>query len=233
MSITLKKFEASNDMCVLNPNDSERAEDDVDTYFLNADYELEKLNDYGYFDAMKQVDLLAEEASEVAVFEKKPISINPEYVVDYIIDHMCDNFSIEDSEHIDGFDELKIAVEEFNKKQSSWVTGSQIGFLDFSKELKNHLIAHTLAIPHLEKYLEEGNAAHFDFDNMITFSDGQFIVEMAEPGGGYSVFDIFNDLQLAREYAVKLTPENEHVLRLEFTGSDLDKASEALGMVEA
>lgn len=228
--ITLKEFEASDDMCILNPIDSERAEDDVDTYFSNADYEQEKLNDYGHFDAMKNIDLLAEEASEVAVFEKKMININPEYVIDYINDHMCDNFSIEDSEYIEGTEELKIAIEEFNKKQTSWVTGLQIGKMDFSKELKYHLIAHTLSTPHLEIYLKEGNEVHFDLGNMLTFSDGQYILEMKEPGGGYSVFDIFNNLRTAREYATKLTPENEHTLRLKLAGSEIDSASSALGI---
>jgi len=231
MSISLKEFEASSDMCILNPNDSERAEDDTDTYFLNADYELGKLNEYGHFDVMKQIDLLAEEVSKIDVFEKKIINIDPEDVIDYINDHMGDNFGIEDYEHIEGTDELKIAIEEFNKKQTSWVTGSQTGFLDFSKELKNHLIAHTLSTPHLEIYLEAGNEVHFDLGNILTFSEGQYILEMKEPGGGYSVFDIFNNLRTAREYAIKLTPENEHTLRLELAGSEMDSASSALGIV--
>lgn len=124
--ITIEEFELMQNVCINNPCNPERLEDDIDCIFEEALYQYEQ--------NPNDLENIIEQFKEITVYKKNMVNFSSDFVTDYI----SDNYYIE-PDWVNGLEELELAIEKFNSQQTAYTSGKPIGTIDCSKELEKYI----------------------------------------------------------------------------------------------
>ena len=118
------------DICYLSDNE-ERLYQDTEDYFEDA-----------YVETDEDIYWAVDRAKRVKVYEKDRFHLRPDWVKEKIAHRAYDDYFMEDSDQVAGWELVDKFCEEFNKKQSWYTSGKQIAWLDLSKEMKEYFISY-------------------------------------------------------------------------------------------